>query len=251
MQKVVVRSAARETANVLREEILAKVSNTDRYIIGSEDQVMQMLGVSRPTLRQAVRLLEHEQLIEVRRGVGGGLFGRRPTEAGVTQTASVFLRARGTTYGDLVRTLSVLGSRGAHAAAENPDAAARRRVGTFYAERLPDGISPDVTVQEFVKLAGEFDILVAEVSGSPTLKLFVTVLIDLARPAATAAVYDEAAMRATLAGHQSVAMAITAGNPRLAALRMQRHLSSALYWIDESLPLQTLYPSAGFSLRQQ
>lgn len=38
----------------------------------SEDELLERYGVSRPTLRQAARILEHEQLIDVRRGVNGG-----------------------------------------------------------------------------------------------------------------------------------------------------------------------------------
>jgi GntR family transcriptional repressor for pyruvate dehydrogenase complex len=245
VRKVNVKSAARETADILREQILAKVSTTDNYVLGSEDAVVSMLGVSRPTLRQALRLLEQEQLVVVRRGVGGGLFGRRPTEDGVTQMASVFLRSRGTSYRDLVRSLSLLGSRAATLAAENPDAEARAQVGTYYTERLPDGLHPGVSVAEFVRLAGQFDVLVAKLSRNPALHLFVGVLIELARPAATAAVYDEKAMRATLSGHQAVADAVVAGNGRLAGSRMKRHLSSALYWIDQDLPLQAMYPDRG------
>src|SRR3546814_4941537 len=100
MQRVVVPSAALEAASILREEILRDIKD-DEWLLGSEDEVMRSLEVSRPTLRQALRLLEQEQLVSVRRGVGGGLFARRPTEEGVTHTASVYLRAAGTSYGDL------------------------------------------------------------------------------------------------------------------------------------------------------
>src|SRR3546814_14470549 len=88
MQRVVVPSAALEAASILREEILRDIKD-DEWLLGSEDEVMRSLEVSRPTLRQALRLLEQEQLVSVRRGVGGGLFARRPTEEGVTHTASV------------------------------------------------------------------------------------------------------------------------------------------------------------------
>jgi GntR family transcriptional regulator, transcriptional repressor for pyruvate dehydrogenase complex len=249
VRKVSVQSAARETADILREEILARVASTDSYVLGSEDEVGSLLGVSRPTLRQALRMLEQEQLVVVRRGVGGGLFGRRPTETGVTQMASVFLRSRGTTYRDLVHTLSLLCTRAATLAAANPDPAARALVGDHYAERLPDGLHDGVDVAEFVDHAGQFDVLLARVSGNPALHLFVGVLIELARPAATAAVYDDEAMRATLAGHLGVAEAVVAGNGRLASSRMKRHLSSALHWLDQDLPLQALYPDTDVETR--
>jgi len=51
------RSAAHRAAHALREDILAR---EDGELLGSEDELMERLGVSRPTLRQAARLLEHE-----------------------------------------------------------------------------------------------------------------------------------------------------------------------------------------------
>src|SRR3546814_3192129 len=75
--------------------MLRDVKN-DEWRLGSEDEVMQSLEVSWPTLRQALRLLEQEQLISVRRCRRRPL---RPTEEGVIHTASVYLRAGGNSYG--------------------------------------------------------------------------------------------------------------------------------------------------------
>jgi len=63
MKTVVVRSAPHETATVLREEILAYEGEEEEWLLGSEDEVLGQLGVSRPTLRQASRILEQEQLL--------------------------------------------------------------------------------------------------------------------------------------------------------------------------------------------
>src|SRR3546814_15394651 len=65
----------------------------DEWLLGSEDEVMQSLEVSWPTLRQALRLLEQEQLISVRRCRRRPL---RPTEEGVIHTASVYLDRKST-----------------------------------------------------------------------------------------------------------------------------------------------------------
>src|SRR3954454_23643808 len=108
MKQVVLRSAARETAAVLREEILAYAGPDPEWFLGSEDRIIELTAVSRPTLRQAIRLLEEEQILVVRRGVRGGLFGRRPTIQGVSRTTSVFLRAERTTYGDLLQAGFIL-----------------------------------------------------------------------------------------------------------------------------------------------
>lgn len=233
------RSAAHETADVLREEILS--NGADERFLGSEEEVLEMLGVSRPTLRQALRMLEHEQLITVRRGVGGGLFSRKPGEQGVTQTASVFLRAQGTTYGDLNDTVTVLMPECARLAAGNPDRAERERLLRFYEENLPGGLD-GIAGPEFVVLAGEFDVRLAELTGSPTLILFVSMLMDLARPAAGAALFTAERMRECVDNHTAVAQAVADAKPEPAARRMAAYLRRIRDWADEGTPLEALYP---------
>lgn len=47
-------------------------------LLGSEADLMDRYGVSRPVLREAVRLLEHHRIARMRRGPGGGLFVVEP-----------------------------------------------------------------------------------------------------------------------------------------------------------------------------
>ena len=47
-------------------------------LFGSEVELIARYGVSRAVFREAVRLLEHHGLAEMRRGLHGGLFIRQP-----------------------------------------------------------------------------------------------------------------------------------------------------------------------------
>src|SRR4029450_11176652 len=66
-----------------------------------EPVLMQQFGVSRPTLREAFRILESEGLIEVRRGARGGARVRRPEDDVVARYAGLLLQYRGTTVSDV------------------------------------------------------------------------------------------------------------------------------------------------------
>jgi GntR family transcriptional repressor for pyruvate dehydrogenase complex len=74
----------------------------------SEHELQERFGVSRPTLREAFRILESESLITVRRGAHGGALVRVPnTDVAARYTAFV-LEHRGTTLADLYEARIVI-----------------------------------------------------------------------------------------------------------------------------------------------
>jgi GntR family transcriptional regulator, transcriptional repressor for pyruvate dehydrogenase complex len=244
MRRVTIRSAPRETADILREEILSKESEGEEWLLGSEDDMIRMLGVSRPTLRQAARMLEQEQLLVVRRGIGGGLFGRRPTAEAVSHTASVFLRSQGATYKDLISTQMILATECARLAAGNPDRAARDALAHFYDNRAPENERPKMSAIDFVRATVDFQRRLADVAGSPALRLFVYVLMDLSEGSAPIArVYsDHERQRLTFTRHQEIADAVARGDAKLAAELMHKHLEIILNWVDASTRSERLSP---------
>lgn len=61
-------------------------------LLGSEDDITNMLEVSRPTVRQVARLLEVEGLLKVRRGINGGYFATRPSIEVIEASVSSYLQ---------------------------------------------------------------------------------------------------------------------------------------------------------------
>lgn len=66
-----------------------------------ETQLMEQFGVSRPTLREAFRILEAESLISVRRGSRGGAQVMAPDPAVAARSVGLLLQINGTTIGDV------------------------------------------------------------------------------------------------------------------------------------------------------
>lgn len=73
-----------------------------------ETQLMEQFGVSRPTLREAFRILEVESLIGVRRGAHGGAYVLEPDPVVAARHVGVLLQIQGTTVQDVheARTLT-------------------------------------------------------------------------------------------------------------------------------------------------
>jgi DNA-binding FadR family transcriptional regulator len=73
-----------------------------------EPVLMNQFGVSRPTLREAFRLLEADQLIVIRRGAHGGATVTAPDATVAAQHVGLLLELRGTTVRDVYEARMLL-----------------------------------------------------------------------------------------------------------------------------------------------
>src|SRR5438105_9982858 len=60
-------------------------------VLGSEGELLERYGVSRAVFREAVRLVEHEQVARMRRGPGGGLVVTEPSVDAIIDAAVLYL----------------------------------------------------------------------------------------------------------------------------------------------------------------
>jgi GntR family transcriptional repressor for pyruvate dehydrogenase complex len=96
---------AETVAAELRGRILAGDS---AYRLPTQDQLVSDFGVSYPSIREALRILETEGLVTVRRGNVGGAEVHRPDESSAAYHLGLALQARRVTLGDLAAGLRVL-----------------------------------------------------------------------------------------------------------------------------------------------
>src|ERR1051325_1239182 len=73
-----------------------------------ETNLMEQFGVSRPTLREAFRVLESEALITVRRGSRGGARIDVPNDSVAARYAGLVLQYRGATWADVLEARAVI-----------------------------------------------------------------------------------------------------------------------------------------------
>jgi GntR family transcriptional repressor for pyruvate dehydrogenase complex len=99
------RRLVQDTAEKLREVILAHEVGAQ---IGSLTAVAEQLSVGIVTVQQAARILEHEGLLEVRRGPGGGYYGARPDKAALDRAFATYMRVHGYRFHDSMEMLSLL-----------------------------------------------------------------------------------------------------------------------------------------------
>ncbi|WP_442044765.1 transcriptional regulator [Novosphingobium sp. YAF33] len=113
------------TTETLRERIFAC---EDGALLGSLHQLARALEVGIVTLQQAARVLEHEGLLEVRRGPGGGYYGTRPDDAALERAMVSYMRMNPAGYEEALDMTSLLFTELATAAARCTDQALRDRL---------------------------------------------------------------------------------------------------------------------------
>lgn len=101
----VTNSNVKDTVSRLREMVLARA---EEDFLGSEEVLERELGVSKPTIRQAARVLEREGMLRVKRGNNGGYFGARPAAGFIEATVASYLETLRARPEDLTRVATAL-----------------------------------------------------------------------------------------------------------------------------------------------
>ena len=99
-QRIHVPKTSEIVADKIRAQIVrGEIGEGDS--LPPEGQLMESLGISRPTLREAFRILEAEGLISVVRGSRTGAKVHKPSVDLVSRYAGYVLESQGTTIADL------------------------------------------------------------------------------------------------------------------------------------------------------
>jgi len=101
------REKPQQIADELRALIVAG-ELSEGESLGLEPQLVERFGVSRPSLREALRILEAEGLITVVRGVRGGVIAHEPDERQTARTAAMVLQARNVALADVFEARALL-----------------------------------------------------------------------------------------------------------------------------------------------
>jgi DNA-binding FadR family transcriptional regulator len=111
---------AEQVADDLRRRILLG-DLADGAALPVEEHLREQYPVSKPTLREAMRVLEAEGLVSVRRGSIGGAVVHRPQAANVAYTMGLVLSSQRTPLGEVAAALREVEPACAAACAERPD----------------------------------------------------------------------------------------------------------------------------------
>ena len=197
-------------------------------VLGSEAELIERYGVSRAVFREAVRLVEHQQMASMRRGPGGGLVVTEPDPGVVRNAARVYLRHAAVSRQQLMQARTALEVTGIALAAENlTESGITRLKEALEAER-------ELIDKGFTRgHARNLHRVIAELAGNPAITLFVEVLAQLDQDivqrewdtADEGGEHRDAALESHEA-HEAIVAALVAGDGPLGQHRMRRHLQA-------------------------
>jgi GntR family transcriptional regulator, transcriptional repressor for pyruvate dehydrogenase complex len=194
--------------------------------LGREDDLAKQFGVSRPTLREALRLLASSHLIRATKGPGGGIFVANTTEDGlglsVSKSIATMISAETISIEELLVTRTLLEIPLAGLAAQGATA---EQVGTMrelVAEarrRLSEGEAVLGT------LDSELHRRIAEAAGNRLLAALTGWIGDVLQPSVRELIAPAIVEEVAIDQHDDIVEAIARGDATAAEKAMREHLA--------------------------
>ena len=160
----------------LREGILSGTYE-DGDSLPKQEDLIERFGVSPPSIREALRVLETEGLVTVQRGNVGGAIVHAPRAGKVAYMLGLVLQHQGTAIGDIAQTLVRLDPACAALCAERANR--RRSVVPLLRANLRESKRVIADPEKYAPIAHDFHEIMVDNCGSPTMSLVVGALESL------------------------------------------------------------------------
>lgn len=209
-------------ARELRERILSG-ELPEGAALPAERELVKQTQMSRATVREALRILEVQNLVRVKAGRAGGAFVQRPSTASMANTVSMLIRGRQIKLADLMETREALEPFCAELAAAKRTTEDLERL-----DRANDAIAdPSADLSRFLQANLDWHVGVAIASHNELLIGFMTGLSQAIYAGTENASFVDGSVReVTSRAHKSVTRAIRERDAEAAGRRMRRHVHS-------------------------
>jgi len=192
--------------------------------IGTEHELAQEFGVSRPTLREGLRRLAGSHLIRVQKGRAGGVFVQNTPNAGigrhVSESIAAMLESETVTLYELLEARTFLEVPLAGLAAERSDETTIASL----TEAIADAVGRDPAGDEFRLADNRFHQAIAITAGNDLLVTFTGWILDVLQPSLIEHLGHAIDGDLIIGQHQAIVRAIRRHQRSAAERAMRRHI---------------------------
>jgi GntR family transcriptional repressor for pyruvate dehydrogenase complex len=225
-----------KASDVLAGELRERILNGDLAegaSLPAERELVKQTQMSRATVREALRILEVQNLVRVKAGRAGGAFVQRPTTKSMAKSVSMLIRGRRIKLVDLMETREALEPFCAELAARN-----RTDEDLVKLDGANAAITdPDADLEQFLQANLDWHVGVAMASHNELLIGFMIALSQAIYAGTEDAAFVDAEVRAVTANaHRAITIAIRDRDTAAAGRRMRKHVhgyADALAQSDE------------------
>jgi GntR family transcriptional regulator, transcriptional repressor for pyruvate dehydrogenase complex len=212
--------------------------------LGREEDLAAEFGVSRPTLREALKLLASGNLIRATKGPGGGIFVAHTAEQGMSHSLSaaisMMLETESVTLEELLDARVLLEVPLAGLAAYQPEEETLKRLREAVAATTAAPDDPEV----IASADAEIHRTIAAAAGNRMIQALTNWIFEVLQPVLVVALEPGIVHSAIVEQHEALVSAVEKGDPARAERAMKDHL---LYLLDvlKMVQAQSATPAAG------
>ena len=220
LSPIVVPKTSDVLASALRRQILSGLLPPGASLPAERELVTQT-GLSRGSVRDALRILESESLVVTRAGRYGGSVANKPDDESLRRSISIFVHGRGITLLSLLQTREAIEPAFAALAAKNhTDEELQQLVDAT--ERVENAF---INTPQFLRANVDWHMAIATASHNELLRAFMHSISNMVYKATAIENFaSEDVRKQVMHAHRRILQAIIAQDAEVAERRMARHL---------------------------
>ena len=215
---------AEKIAYAVARDIVGEVVASDLVpgtVLDSESEMMERYGISRGSLREALRILEVLGFVQMKPGPRGGPVLLDPDSRQFSTIATLYYQRINATYRELLETRLVLEPEAAAMAAERRTPEQIRQLKEYIEQSRTTNLDDD---RKFRGVGQDFHDLLAEMGGNRIVKLLIRSCYDVFAGRTSGFLYPQQERMTVQSIHEQIALAVINGNARTARSLIYDHM---------------------------
>jgi len=222
-----------KASDVLAEDLMGRMARgelTAGDLLPSERALVEQTGLSRTSVREALRILEVRGLLTIRAGRGGGAVVRHPGASELAASARIVVRGSAVSLRSMLQTRIAVEPSCVALAVSRGDADALDAL-----DACNHALAGAREVSHFLRANAEWHVAMVRATGNELLVGLVEALAEATYDARGAVGRVDLGVRcATSHAHRAITAAVRDGDADLARRRMVRHLEAYLADMDDA-----------------